>query len=453
MNKMRVLALAAGLPVIMAISQSADAASLPATRSASQPGTVIPADFVTVTDGTGTITVGVPSSWTDVDTAPTEGGVPSIAASTDLAGFANSFDVPGVFYSLAQFNGDPVGFAEGVAVDLGVTVDCTEEQVQPYDDGVFAGSELAYTGCGATGSSEVHLIAATLANQSVGPLLTVKMSGPEQAPILDGIKATFDVTGNVGAADAGAPTSTVAPTPTPEAVAPSGDVPAGWIPIVDDTGTISIAVPSTWTAVDVAPLQTDDGMSQPWISATTDQSLFIPPAGTTDTYSVPGVIYQAYPYQQITPALFESSAYIGVCTAGPVQSYDDGAFVGYIQSHDNCGGTGSSVVEVVANPRLGSFTAYLQIQLTGAPDDAMMLDGVLSSFDAASVPTPATAPASDPAIGQLRQIVEDAIGVTITDEQAQCALGNGGLLTPGIDGATMAALLNCGVDVMDIPSG
>ena len=113
MNKMRVLALAAGLPVTMAISQSADVASPPATRSTSQPGTVIPADFVTVTDGTGTITVGVPSSWTDVDTEPTESGVPSIAPSMDLAGFANSFDVPGIFHPLAQFNGDPWGSPRG----------------------------------------------------------------------------------------------------------------------------------------------------------------------------------------------------------------------------------------------------------------------------------------------------------------------------------------------------
>jgi hypothetical protein len=135
-----------------------------------------------------------------------------------------------------------------------------------------------------------------------------------------------------------------------------------------------------------------------------------------------------------------------------VQSYDDGAFVGYIQSHDNCGGTSSSIVEVVANPRLGSFTAYLQIQLTGAPDDAVTLDGVLSSFDAASVATPATA-ASDPAVAELRQMIEDAIGVTVTDDQAQCVLDRAGELTPAMVGALLSALTYCGVDVMDIPSG
>jgi hypothetical protein len=49
-------------------------------------GTPIPADFVLLTDDTGAITVGVPGSWTDVDTTPA-GDTPSIWAAPDLDAF------------------------------------------------------------------------------------------------------------------------------------------------------------------------------------------------------------------------------------------------------------------------------------------------------------------------------------------------------------------------------
>ena len=65
-----------------------------------------------------------------------------------------------------------------------------------------------------------------------------------------------------------------------------------WSALVDDTLTIAIRVPSVWTAVDLTPQQLDDG-PQPWISATTDESLFFPPPGTADTFGVPGVVYRA----------------------------------------------------------------------------------------------------------------------------------------------------------------
>ena len=77
------------------------------------------------------------------------------------------------------------------------------------------------------------------------------------------------------------------------------------------------------------------------------------------------------------------------CTLGAVQPYDDGAFVGYIGSYEGCGGTATRIVDVFANPAEGvDFTAYVSIQLTGAPDDAATLDGLLSSFNWVSDPAP-----------------------------------------------------------------
>ena len=77
-------ALAVGLPVAVLAAGHSALAATPLTPPTEPPsfdlGVTIPADFVTLTDDTGTITVDVPSTWTDVNTAPTEGGVPSIGA-------------------------------------------------------------------------------------------------------------------------------------------------------------------------------------------------------------------------------------------------------------------------------------------------------------------------------------------------------------------------------------
>ncbi len=111
----------------------------------------------------------------------------------------------------------------------------------------------------------------------------------------------------------------------------AGEIPAEWTRLVDDSHTISISVPAAWAAVDLAPLQNDDGTPQPWISATTDRALFFPAEGIEDTFSVPGVVYRAYPLESDTAARLEASVYHDLCVADPPQTFDDGVFVGHIQ--------------------------------------------------------------------------------------------------------------------------
>ena len=54
---------------------------------------------------------------------------------------------------------------------------------------------------------------------------------------------------------------------------------------------------------------------------------------------------------------------------------------GFIQELTSCGGTGTRIVSIVANPADNSITVLLVLQLTGAADDAAIYDGVLSSFN------------------------------------------------------------------------
>jgi hypothetical protein len=379
MTRTRTIALAAGLPItLLAVgAQSAAATDAPADSSALGARSALPADWVTLTDDTDTITVAVPNTWTDVDTAPgqAEGTeVPHIEASTNREVYRGTFDAPGVTYHALPFDTDTAGIVDR----FGLASGCSNESTGPYDDGAFAGHHLVYTECG-SGPTEFHVIAANPANQAFTALLQIQITGPEEQNILATILDTFNMT----SAAAATTTTTTVPGGTGTSGTfppPTGEVPADWTPLVDDSQTITLSVPSAWTDVTTSA----SASGEPWISATPDASLFVPAAGEADTFSVPGVIYNATGFNADTEAvLLAADVYSDVCTDNGVQEYNDGAFAGSIQTFTNCGGTSARIVQVAANPADGAFTAFLLIQLTGAPDDDATLDGLLSSFNRA----------------------------------------------------------------------
>lgn len=176
------------------------------------------------------------------------------------------------------------------------------------------------------------------------------------------------------------PVTAAQPNPPAPFPAPTGAVPAEWPVVVDDTQSIAIAVPAAWTQVDTVPARNDAGTPDPWISATTDQNLMFPADVVADTFSVPGVVYYAAPYEADTSAALAASPYHGVCVAEPLQTFDNGIFAGHIQAFNGCGGTASRIVQVAAHPADDAFTANVLVQLTGQPDDAATLNGLLLSF-------------------------------------------------------------------------
>jgi hypothetical protein len=474
--------LAVGLPAaVLVVGQAASASVPPTEPPGSELGAPVPADFVSLTDDTGTITVMVPGSWTDVATAP-DTGMPFIEASTNRQQYNDTFDVAGMTYRAAPFNAD----TETAARSYGLTSGCGSESIRPYDDGVFSGARLIYTDCGPDGAAEFHVIAANPQSQAFTALLRIQLTGADEQPILQGILDTFNVASAAGTTGSTLPGSSVVPSSTGAATGafppPTGEIPADWMQLVDGTRTIAISVPSAWTATDLVPGQNEDGSPQPWISATTDQDLFFPPAGERDTFSVPGVIFRAYPFNPDTTQRLATSSYHDVCTAGPLETYDDGVFVGHIQTFTACDGTASSIVRASANPADQAFTADLLIQLTGEADDAATLNGLLLSFGevdpgAGPATTVAGAPTTTVAAGPttttaaaggtvdaLEQAIQDQTGVAITPEQSACLDSSAAQLTPAdlaaaaadlsaMPASVLVVLLNCGIDVFGLPSG
>ena len=161
-------------------------------------GEVVTSDFVTLTDDTGTISVDVPSSWADVDTAPI-GEFPQIEATPYRQAYYDTFDVPGVTYRVINFTPDTESLAHNFASPDG----CAAEEVQPYDDGVLVGSHLVDSECGSFGTAEYHVIVASPADQAFTAVVVVQITGAHERPILERILDSFDV-----AAGAGPTTST-----------------------------------------------------------------------------------------------------------------------------------------------------------------------------------------------------------------------------------------------------
>jgi serine protease Do len=155
-------------------------------------------DYVTITDDSGLIQVSVPAEWNDVNGTPwtvegTEVG-PGVSASTDLAGFFETWGVPGVFVGASALLGiTPDQYLDGVDY----SGSCTYEGRQPYDDGLYVGSYDYYSGCGDSGATFI-VVAAEPADGSF--LVVVNVQALTQADLVaaDEVFATFQVVGDLG---------------------------------------------------------------------------------------------------------------------------------------------------------------------------------------------------------------------------------------------------------------
>ena len=344
--------LAAGPSAIAAAPQHS-----PAEPFRSDVGAAVPADFVTLTDDTGTITVGLPSSWTDVETAPRD-GVPSVLAAPDLQAYVSPEDAPGATVQVATYTSDtdPSIF--------GLVATCADQEVVGYDDGVLAGSQLLGTGCGHDGLGEFHAVVANPANQAFTAYLLVTIASPDEAPIVDGILTSLHVTG--AGTDAGS---------APASIVAGGKVTTDqFVTLTDDSGTIAVDVPSSWTDVDTAVLAGEF----PQIEATPYRQAYY------DTFDVPGVTYRAIHFTTDTESLVHNFALPNGCAHEAVQPYDDGAFVGSHLIDSECGSFGAAEYHViVANPANQAFTAVVVVQITG-PHERPILQRVLDSFNVAA---------------------------------------------------------------------
>src|SRR5690606_8334522 len=146
--------------VLVAVAANAGAAHAAAASSSAGVGPgiddragAVPADFVELVDDTGALSISVPASWTDIDTAPgtnDDGTLLSwISATTDFASYRETFDVPGAVFVGVTYTTDLQSWIDR----WGQSAACGSETVEPYDDGAFQGLAALYEQCGSSGAA------------------------------------------------------------------------------------------------------------------------------------------------------------------------------------------------------------------------------------------------------------------------------------------------------------
>ncbi len=147
--------------------------------------------------------------------------------------------------------------------------------------------------------------------------------------------------------------------------------------VSDDSGTISVEVPTSWSQVDGAPITLEDGTVIANISAAPDLQAFY------DNWDSPGLsLSGAGPEmgsdvnELLTQITANAAEY---CTETAPQDYDDGLYTGLIQVFTGCGGGSAVLLAIAAQPADASFTALVLIQLATEADIAVA-DKVVETF-------------------------------------------------------------------------
>ena len=177
---------------------------------------------VRLVDDTGLIAIEVPTTWTDVDTAPAanpDGSArPYIAASPDRAAFFASFDVPGVALTAIPRTDDlPAVIDAG-----GLTAGCTSIRVEPIVDPDWQGVIQIGEQCGAAATG---FWAMAVANDASGAFpytlaLQAQAANVNDAEELAAVQQALDSAGAAAASTTAAPPPPPAASPEPPTTAP-----------------------------------------------------------------------------------------------------------------------------------------------------------------------------------------------------------------------------------------
>ena len=376
---------------------------------------VIPPDYVQLTDDTGTITVAVPNTWTDTSTLPfaNDAGVtiPRITAATDYQVFHDTFDAPGLEYVALPYDPDQ----QGVMTDFGLTSGCSTDEVQPYNDGAFVGLHGIWTDCGPTSVAEWHQLVVSPADNSHTLVLQIQITSAAELTVLQNILDSFNTgtgttplptvpptgplptsplpTAPVPTAPlptAPLPTAPLPTSPLPTAALPTAPlptsplptvpgttpaVPAGFVQLVDDSQTISMVVPNTWTDIDSTPFVNDDGTQAPKIEAATNIQAF------RDTFDAPGAVLAEIPFTpDPTAFITESGLDAGLCTSNVIEPFNNGPLTGNIGRWTGCGATGQAEWDMIVASPADQTVSYLVITQSASPADQAAMTIVQSSF-------------------------------------------------------------------------
>lgn len=150
---------------------------------------------------------------------------------------------------------------------------------------------------------------------------------------------------------------------------------ANYVTLVDDSNTITVNVPDTWTDVSGASIDLGDGTQSPAIAASPNLDYY------NESWDTPGMQFIASAALATTSAeelLTQLSP--SECTSTGREVYDDGYFTGAYEVFENCGGTATRWVQVAAHPADQSYGVLVAVQVVNDAD-LEALDVILNTFN------------------------------------------------------------------------
>lgn len=141
--------------------------------------------------------------------------------------------------------------------------------------------------------------------------------------------------------------------------------------VVDDSESIVIEVPTTWTDRQTG---TWTVTGAPAIVAATDID------GFNNTWSEPGLIYAQTSSTDDLHGLIDDMDFAADCVDDGRSDYTDGLFTGHYNQYSDCNGSGNQIVVLAANPTDESFTALLLVQMIN-DSDVLALDQAFATFN------------------------------------------------------------------------
>jgi serine protease Do len=337
--------------------------------------------FTTILDDTNSLEVTIPSSWGDIDGADynDELGVYrySIWASPDIAGFGESWSVPGLIYEIIPNVYMNYGDYNEYLYTLtdGYDEVCTYEGREDYDDGAFFGAYELYTNCGGT-STGYFILSANPIDQPEAFLIRLELQLVSDADwdLVDVVLDSFNVVAPI--VDPGDPS------PQPPASGSSGDSYASYMTVMDDYDSIVVDVPVGWNDIDGSPWVYEGDVIGAGITASPDVD------GFYSGWDYPGVeflvsddIANQIGYLQLLDS--ENVRRRDQCEYEGRYDYDDGYYRGKYDYFIKCGGSGGPGLWTLAAVSKSDQFAYIILVNVPIFSDAdwEAVDQIVATFD------------------------------------------------------------------------
>ena len=327
--------------------------------------------YTTVQDRTQIVTVDIPAAWADVDgTSWNDDDARgfSVVAAADLDVFYSDFSAPGIFAGVSPALADESLDTLSNRWDFSST--CTAQGNHPYVDGTFTGRFDLWTGCGAAEDASLVIVFGTEPDEPLRAIVAIVRDEADLDAVATALD-TFRVT-EPQILDSDGVVALVAD--RFGAAVPAA--PADAIEVRDDTGTLTVRVPATWTESGGDPWQQGGQEVGPAVGASPDTDAYV------NSWDAPGVFFatsESLAAPDAPNQLLDGFDLSRDCTFAGRHPYRGVVDAGWFDLWVDCGSTSAFVVlETYRSDE--PFVSHLQIQLV-SPDDLPALALILDSYD------------------------------------------------------------------------